>query len=566
METDLQLKQAPRHNLPMPKIPLFPILAAALVAVSCGTQPEQHAAPDISGERIAEHVKTLSSDEMQGRGPATAGETLAIEYIQKQFELAGAQPAGDNGSYLQSVPLMGVETLPESHLSWQQGGRTIPMTYLEEYVGLNQRQQEDVEIDAEAVFVGHGIHAPEFNWNDYANVDIQGKIAVVFTNEPPSEDPAFFGGRALTYYGRWVFKYEEAVRQGALGVMIVHTTETAGYPWQVVRNSWGMQKPFVRLDAGDPELAVAGWVTAEVGEKIFASTGKTVEQMLELANSKDFQPVPLGLRLKGRIQSKVTPFDTHNVVAKIEGSDPETNGEAILYTAHWDHLGVGFEVNGDNIYNGAADNASGCGVLLELARAFAQFEPKPARTVLFAAVGAEEGGLRGSEYYAHHPVVAAGKTALNLNYDGLLPIGRTESVALLGYERTTVKQLVEDTAKEFDLAIEPDSHPEQGYYYRSDHFSLAKAGVPAFSLRLGMRLEGKPADVAEAAYQDYVANRYHQPSDEFDPAWDFGGLEQLARLGFEIGRRVANLPELPTWQAGDEFLAARERSWAGETR
>jgi Zn-dependent M28 family amino/carboxypeptidase len=547
----------------MQRVLLLPTLATLLLTVSCASQPERDTSPpEISGDRIDGHVKALSSDEMEGRGPATRGENLAIEYIQEQFEQAGAQPAGDNGSYLQSVPLMGVETLPESHLAWQQGSRTIPMTYLEAYVGLNQRQQEDVEIDAEAVFMGHGIRAPEFNWDDYAGVDITGKIAVVFTNEPPSDDPAFFGGRALTYYGRWVFKYEEAVRQGALGVMIVHTTETAGYPWQVVRNSWGMQKPFVRLNAGEPELAVAGWVSSEVGEKIFAPAGKSVEEMLELANSKDFQPIPLGVRLKGRIHSKVTPFETHNVVAKIEGSDPEKKNEAILYTAHWDHLGVGFEVDGDNIYNGAADNATGCGVLLELARAFAQLDSKPDRSVVFAAVGAEEGGLRGSEYYARQPVVPVGETALNLNYDGLLPLGRVQSVALLGYERTTVKQLVEETAKELGLAIEPDSHPEQGYYYRSDHFSLAKAGVPAFSLKMGMSLEGKPAELAESAYQDYVANRYHQPSDEYDASWDFAGLEQLARLGFEIGRRAANLPELPTWQPGDEFLPAREGSWA----
>jgi Zn-dependent M28 family amino/carboxypeptidase len=545
----------------MQKARLPQVLAALLVTVSCASQPERDSVPEISGARIAEHVQALASDEMAGRGPATRGETLAIEYIQKQFEQAGAQPAGDNGSYLQSVPLMGVETLPESHLAWQQGSRAIPMTYLEEYVGLNQRQQEDVEIDAEAVFVGHGIRAPEFGWDDYANADVKGKIAVVFTNEPPSEDPAFFGGRALTYYGRWVFKYEEAVRQGALGVMIVHTTETAGYPWQVVRNSWGMRLPFVRLEAGAPELAIAGWVTSEVGERIFGPAGKSVEEMLQLANSKDFQPIPLGVRLKGRIRSSVTPFETHNVVAKIEGSDAAKKNEAILYTAHWDHLGVGFEVDGDNIYNGAADNATGCGVLLELARAFAQLDSKPDRTVVFAAVGAEEGGLRGSEYYAHHPVVPVGETALNLNYDGLLPLGRVQSVALLGYERTSVKQLVEETAKELGLAIEPDSHPEQGYYYRSDHFSLAKAGVPAFSLKLGMQLEGKAPEVAEAAYQDYVANRYHQPSDEYDPSWDFAGLEQLARLGFEIGRRVANLPELPTWQPGDEFLPARESSF-----
>jgi Zn-dependent M28 family amino/carboxypeptidase len=390
-------------------------------------------------------------------------------------------------------------------------------------------------------------------------------VVVVFTNEPPSDDPAFFGGRALTYYGRWVFKYEEALRQGALGAIIVHTTESAGYPWQVVRNSWGIQKPFVRLEPGASELAVAGWVSSEVGAKIFEKAGKSVEEMLKLADTRGFQPIPLGLRLRGRILSKVTPFDTHNVVAKIEGSDPDKKNQAILYTAHWDHLGVGFEVDGDKIYNGAADNATGCGVILELARAFAALDPKPPRTVIFAAVTAEEGGLRGSEYYAQHPVVPAGQTAIDLNYDGLLPLGRIQSMALLGYERTTVKSLVEEVAREQGLEIEPDNHPEQGYYYRSDHFSLAKAGIPGFSFKLGMKMEGKPAGWAEAAYQDYVAHRYHQPSDEYDPSWNFTGLEQLAKLGFEIGRRVANLPGLPSWQPGDEFLPARQRSLSGST-
>jgi Zn-dependent M28 family amino/carboxypeptidase len=547
----------------MQKAPLLRISPILFLLTSCASQQEHQASPQISGERIAAHVRALSSDEMEGRGLASRGETLAIEYLERQFQQAGATPAGDAGSYLQSVPLVGVETLADSALSWQGGSRAIPMTYLDEFVALNQRQQEEVEIDAEAVFVGHGIRAPEFGWNDYENTDVKGKVVVLFTNEPPSDDPGFFGGPALTYYGRWVFKYEEALRQGALGAILVHTTDSAGYPWQVVRNSWGIQKPFVRLDPGAPELALAGWVASEVGAKIFAKTGKSVEEMLKLADTKGFQPVPLGLRLKGRIHSTVTPFETHNVLAKIEGSDPTRKNEAILYTAHWDHLGVGFEVDGDKIYNGAADNATGCGVLLEMARAYAALDPKPPRTVIFAAVSAEEGGLRGSEYYAQHPVVPADRTAIDLNYDGLLPLGRIQSVALLGYERTTLKPLVEEVARDLGLEIEPDSHPGQGYYYRSDHFSLAKAGIPAFSLKLGMKLEGKPAEAAEAAYQDYVAHRYHQPSDEVDPTWDFSGLEQLAQLGFEIGRRVANLTEMPSWQPGDEFLPARQQSMAG---
>jgi len=547
----------------MHKAPLLGIIPILFLTASCASQREDQAAPEISGDRIAAHVQALGSDEMEGRGLASRGETLAIEYIQGQFKQAGAAPAGDGGSYLQSVPLVGVETLPDSSLSWHEGSHVITMTYLDEFVAQNQRQQENIEIDAEAVFVGHGIRAPEFGWNDYENTDVKGKVVVLFTNEPPSDDPGFFGGRALTYYGRWVFKYEEALRQGALGAIIIHTTESAGYPWQVVRNSWGIQNPFVRLDPGAPQLAVAGWGSSEVGARIFEKTGKSVAEMLQLADTKGFQPIPLELRLKGRIHSRVTPFETHNVLAKIEGSDPVKKNEAILYTAHWDHLGVGFEVEGDKIYNGAADNATGCGVLLELARAFAALDPKPPRTVIFAAVSAEEGGLRGSEYYAQHPIVPAGQTAVDLNYDGLLPLGRIQSVALLGYERTTVKPLVEEVAHGLGLEIEPDSHPEQGYYYRSDHFSLAKAGIPAFSLKLGTKIEGKPAEWAEAAYQDYITHRYHQPSDQYDPSWDFSGLEQLAQLGFEIGRRVANLPELPSWQPGDEFLPARQRSLPG---
>jgi Zn-dependent M28 family amino/carboxypeptidase len=545
----------------MHKAPLLGILPLLFLITSCASQRE----PQISGDRIAAHVRALASDEMEGRGPASHGETLATKYIESQFQQAGLAPAGDDGSYLQSVPLVGVETLPDSSLSWQEGNRAIPMTYLDEFVGVNQRQQEDAEIDAEAVFVGHGIRAPEFGWNDYENTDVKGKIVVLFTNEPPSDDPGFFGGRALTYYGRWVFKYEEARRQGALGAIIVHTADSAGYPWQVVRNSWGIQNPFVRLEPGAAELVQAGWVSSEVGAKIFAKTGKSVEEMLKLADTKGFQPIPLGLRLKGRIHSKVTPFETHNVLAKVEGSDPARKNEAVLYTAHWDHLGVGFEVDGDKIYNGAADNATGCGVLLDLARAFAALDPKPPRTVIFAAITAEEGGLRGSQYYAEHPVLPAGQTAIDLNYDGLLPLGRIQSVALLGYERTTVKPLVEEVARDLGLEIEPDSHPEQGYYYRSDHFSLAKAGVPGFSLKLGTRLEGKTVEWADAANQDYIAHRYHQPSDEYDPSWDFSGLAQLGQLGFEIGRRVANQAELPSWQPGDEFLPARQQSLAGSS-
>ena len=308
-------------------------------------------------------------------------------------------------------------------------------------------------------------------------------------------------------------------------------------------------------------LSVAGWVSESVGEKITAATGKTLEELLGAANTSEFHPIPLNWRLTGRIHSVVEPFETRNVIAKIEGSDTTRRDEAVIYTAHWDHLGVGFAVNGDDIYNGAADNASGCGILLELAHVFAQLNPAPARTILFAAVGAEEGGLRGSQYYASNPVVPVGKTAVNLNYDGFLPLGLTRDIALPGYERTTLAPLVEQLASEFDLILRPDPHPEQGFYYRSDHFSLAKAGVPAFSVKPGVDYIDRPKGWGEEAERRYIAENYHQPSDHFDAEWDFSGLAQITSFGFQIGLRVASEPHLPTWKPGDEFLPVREKSW-----
>ncbi|MBI3697852.1 MAG: M28 family peptidase [Acidobacteria bacterium] len=534
--------------------PLF-VLLAALVAC----QPTPNAGSSVgavSGDRIAAHVRFLSDDLLEGRGIGARGEDLASKYIATQFQLAGLEPAGDHGTYFQRVPLVGVQTLPTSVLAWN----NHPLQLLTEYVGINHRQQPDAAIDAPAVFVGHGIVAPEFQWDDYKNADVKGKVVVLFTNEPESTDPKFFGGRALTYYGRWRYKYEQATRQGALACLIVHTDKTGGYGWQVVRNSWSGKEPFVKISEGEPALAFAGWITEAAGNQIFASLGKTAAQMLAESEKRDFQPIPLSVRFKARILSDVSPIDTKNVVAKLPGADPKLKDEAVLYTAHWDHLGVRTHINGDAIYNGAVDNATGCGILLETARAFASLTPRPARSILFAAVTAEEGGLRGSEFFGRHPVVSAGKIAADLNYDGIFPFGRTTDITLPGYERTTLKDLVEQTAKDFTLKIKPDPHPEQGHYYRSDHFSLARVGVPAFSLDLGTEFVGKPAGWGEKAYDEYNEKHYHQPSDQFDPNWDFSGLAELTRFGLRLGTRIANLPQLPTWQPGDEFLPARQKS------
>ena len=539
-------------------------LLAILLLASCTPSANESQAPEINAARIAEDTERLASDEMQGRGPGTTGETLATNYIADQFKLAGAAPAAGD-SYFQQVPLVSIEPSSSSTLSWGSGPAATAIPWADGFVGLSHQQQPDVNINADVVFVGHGIVAPEFGWDDYKDADVAGKIVLLFTNEPPSDDPAFFGGRALTYYGRWSFKYEEAVRHGAAGVLIVHTDETAGYPWSVVRNSWGGRNPYVKLAPNEPALALAGWTTGEAGERILqqsaATKGMSLNQLVALANGPDFQAIPLNVKIQSRLVSTVEDFETRNVVAKIEGSDPELRDQAVVLSAHWDHLGVGEpDATGDTIFNGAVDNATGCALLLELARAFGSLESKPARTIIFAAVGAEEGGLRGSAYYAQHPIIPAGKTAANLNFDGFLPLPVTASVSLAGYERTTLKSLVETVAAEFGYELDPDPNPEQGYYYRSDHFSLAKAGIPAFSVSLGNRVVGKPAGWGEEQETDYRESRYHQQADNFDPSWDFSGLAKLTAFGFELGRRIANQSDLPTWQAGDEFLPARQAS------
>jgi len=517
-------------------------------------------AQTISGERIRAHVKFLSSDLLEGRGVAVRGGDLATEYIATQFALAGAKPAGDDGTYFQKVPLVGVQTAPDAKLSAVASDKNVPFRWLEDFVGINRRQEAAETFDAEAIFVGHGIVAPEFQWDDFKGVDVKGKILVLFTNEPASSDPQFFAGRARTYYGRWFYKYEEALRHGALGVIIIHTTPTAGYGWEVVRNSWGREEPYVRRAAGEPELAFAGWVTQDAGAKLLGLAGKTVDELLQASESRDFRPIPLGIRIGGTIRSQIREMNTKNVAAIVPGSDPKAAGEAVIFSAHWDHLGIGTPVNGDSIYNGAVDNATGCGILLELARAWAALPQKPRRSALFLAVTAEEGGLRGSQYYAQHPLIAPGKTVVVLNYDALQPIGRPTEVVVSGSERTTLWPLVQNTAKRFGLIIKPDPRPEQGSYYRSDHFSFARAGIPSFTIAQGNEFAGKPAGYGAQVFSEFNAKRYHQPSDEYKDDWDFSGLEEMAKFGLTLGTEAANMSAMPTWNAGDEFLPARQKS------
>jgi Zn-dependent M28 family amino/carboxypeptidase len=381
---------------------------------------------------------------------------------------------------------------------------------------------------------------------------------VVFTNEPPSDDVKFFAGRALTYYGRWTYKYEEATRRGAKAVLIIHTNETAGYPYSVVKT---LKVAQIQRAPGSPALAFAGWLSRRGGDKLLALAGLTVDQALKAADTRGFKAIPLGVRIKGHIPTTVRKIVTRNVIGMVKGSDPVLKAEAVIFTAHWDHLGVGKAAIGtDDIYNGALDNATGCAILMEMARLWVKQQPRPKRSAVFLATTAEESGLLGADYYAKHPVFPLGRTAINLNFDGVYPLGVPESVVVSGAERTTAWPVVQDTARKHKLTIEPDKMSHLGFYYRSDRFALARGGVPAFSVFPGEQIKGKPADFARKAMETYIAKFYHTPADEFREDWDFSGYPTLIRFAFDIARKVANGERLPTWSPGDEFLPARQQS------
>jgi Zn-dependent M28 family amino/carboxypeptidase len=517
----------------------------------------------INPDHIRWHVRYLSHDLLEGRGTGQRGGDIAAEYIATQFAEYGLKPAGDNGSYLQKVPLVGITTMPETTFEFvfpnAKGGigRT-PLKPLDEYVAYDQMQQPQSDVDAEIVYVGYGIEAPEYNWDDYKGVDVRGKVLLMLVNEPPSDDPKFFKGKALTYYGRWTYKYEEAARKGAVGVILIHKEDMASYPWEVVRNSNSGEKSYLKLEG--PVLKVASWVQLDVAKKLAAGSDMDIEKMMADARTREFHPVSLGAKLKAHMVSNVRHFESNNVVAMLPGSNRNMKDEAVMYTAHYDHLGIRPDMPGDNIYNGAADNATGCGILLELARAFSVAKDRPGRSLIFAAVTAEEQGLLGSEYLGKHPPVPAGKIALDLNYDDVRPLGAPEEVEVSGAERTTFYPWVQAMAKEFRLAIRPDAHPEAGHFYRSDHFSLARVGIPSFSINEGIKFKGHDDAWGLAQDKEYTEKHYHQPSDEYHAEMDFVGDAAMARFGFALGWEAASFTKLIGWQKGDEFEAARLKS------
>jgi Zn-dependent M28 family amino/carboxypeptidase len=540
-------QQAPSKTEAVPAVAGLPAAARA-------------AAASIDPEKMRAHVRFLSLDLLEGRGPGTRGAEIAAEYIATQFALDGLEPAGDDGSYFQKVPLIAVHTIEDKtkFAFVPATGAPVDLTYGSQIVSKDETGQATADFDAPIVFVGYGIHAPEYNWDDYAGVDLKGKIALVIVNEPPSEDEKFFKGKTMTYYGRWTYKYEEASRRGAVGVLIIHRTDLASYGWQVVQNSQAIEKSYL---ADDPlnTLRAAAWIQHDVAQRLLTMAGLgDLDQGIERAGKRGFHAQELDVRLKAHVESHVRKYVSTNVTGRVAGSAAGA-GNAVLYTAHYDHLGVDPNAKGDGIYNGAADNGTGCGILLELARAFAQSSERPPHAMYFSAVTAEEQGLLGSQYLGQHPPVPAREITLDLNYDMLLPIGVPLSASLGGAERINFWPTIERVAKDFDLKLLPDPDPSAGHYYRSDHFSLARAGIPAFSIDQGRLFEGHDEAWGRAQFGDFVAHHYHQPSDEYSAQWDFRGDGKMARFGFVLGWLASAQAKPVQWQAGDEFAKTGTR-------
>jgi len=539
---------------------LLLVLGIALVAPVAVLSQQKPSA--ISEATLRGHIRFLSDDLLEGRGTGARGGELAAKYIAAQLEALGAKGAGEGGSFFQPVSLVGVKADPATTLTISGTSGSETFKFADDFVAFTGAQTEQVDVDADLVFVGYGINAPEQKWNDYkGNDDYRGKILVMLVNDPPATagEPNLFGGKALTYYGRWTYKYEEAARRGAAGAILLHTDESAGYPWGVVRTSNGSWRFDIARTANDtttPYLQFRSWVTDASAQRLMKLAGQDLAALRAAAAKRDFQPVNLGLKGKLSLKSEVKRVADRNVVGILEGSDPQLRNEYVVYSAHWDHLGVGApNKNGDTIYNGALDNATGVAVVLAIAEHLAKLPPaqRPKRSSLFLFPTAEEQGLLGAEWYAKHPVVPLEKTAANVNLDSMNVLGPTNDFIPLGAERSSLKAVVEAVAKDMNLRVSPDARPEQGSFYRSDHFPFAKVGVPSISLKEGNDYVGRSKEWAEEQFRAYNMAHYHQPSDEMRDSWDFRGMIQEAEIALAIGRRIADMPTKPQFNPGDEF-------------
>jgi Zn-dependent M28 family amino/carboxypeptidase len=535
-------------------------VAATLGAFNADDKMRKRAAGAITGAAYRAQVEALAADDLEGRAPGSEGERKTIEYLEKEFLELGLQPVA-GGDFRQDVALVEI-TGSGQFLSFAKGGGGMTLAYGEDMVIGSRRVQDSASVaDSEVVFVGYGIHAPETGWDDYAGIDMRGKTALILVNDPGfvTGDEALFRGKAMTYHGRWTYKFEEAARQGAAAAIIVHETLPAAYDWDVVRNSWsGPQFHLDRADGNAGRTALEGWITEARARQLIELAGEDFDALKAAAVKRGFRPVPLGVTANGGVRNSIRRKRSPNLAGVMPGKDRPD--EYVVYMAHWDHLGLGDSPDGDRIYNGAVDNATGVAGILTIARAYRDMLPGASRSVLFLAVTAEESGLVGSEYYVEHPLVPLEKTAAVINIDALAPLGRARDLEVVGYGASELEDVLAVAAKNQNRTLTPDRRPEAGYFYRSDHFNFAKAGVPALYVKSGTQLRDRPEGSGKALLDDYQANRYHKPGDEYSEDWDVAGTIEDLRLLFEVGARVASEPDWPAWRAGNEFAPAREKS------
>jgi len=525
----------------------------------------QPALDAITPDGLLAHIKVLASDEFEGRSPGTKGEDLSVKYITDQFKKIGLKPGNPDGTYTQDVPLAGIKSEPR--MSFVTRDKTMDLKYPDDFVASSARLQPEIKIEkSDLVFVGYGVVAPEYGWDDYKNVDVRGKTLLMLIGDPPVPDPKdpsklddkMFKGKAMTYYGRWTYKYEIAAQKGAAAAIIIHETEPAAYPWQVVRSSWSkenfeLDNPNKNMDA----VSARSWITFDVAKKLFADSGQDFDALKKSAITRDFRPVVLNAKANIEIKQQVRSFKSHNVIGKLEGSDPKLNGEYVIYSAHWDHLGRHPELQGDQIFNGAIDNASGVAGVIEIAGAFSKINPAPKRSVLFMATTAEEAGLLGAKYYAEHPLYPLEKTLADINLDTLNVWGKARDIEDISFGFSDLDDMLAAAAERQGRKMIPNPRPEKGSIYRADNFEFSKVGLPSLYIGKNQHLLSRPENGALRS-DEYDLKDYHQPSDDVKPDWDLSGSVQDVDLLFEVGYQVANADKFPEWKTGNEFKPKRD--------
>ncbi len=540
--------------------------APSILAADELAQRLEPALEAITPDGMLAHIKVLASDEFEGRAPGTKGEELSVKYVGDQLKQIGLKPGNPDGTYTQEVPLAGIKSEPR--MSFIIGDKTFDLKYPDDFVASSARLQPKIKIDnSDVVFVGYGVIAPECGWDDYKGVDVRGKTLLMLIGDPPVPDPKdpskldekIFKGKAMTYYGRWTYKYEIAAQKGAAAAVIIHETGPAGYPYSVVRTSWGKEN--YEIDASNKNMdavAARSWITLDAAKKLMVDSGQDFDELKKSAITKEFRPVTLKAKARIDIKQQIRSFKSHNVIGKLEGSDPTLRDEYVIYTAHWDHLGRHPELQGDQIFNGAIDNASGVASVIELAAAFTKLNPPPKRSVLFMATTAEEAGLLGAKFYAEHPLYPLEKTLADINIDIVNQWGKTRDIEDLSDNNSTLDDLLAAAAKRNERVMAPNSEPEKGHFYRADHFEFSKRGVPSLYTRGGKDFIGKPANFGQQKRDDYIAHHYHQVSDEVNPNWDLSGAVQDIQLLFEVGYQVANGDKFPAWKPESEFKGKRD--------